>query len=165
MDVNGNCVDVNGNRVDVKGNRADVKGNHADVKGKRVDVKGNRLDVKGNRVDVKGNHVDVKGNHVDVKGNLKPLRPLWTGPGYQTSGRKRHKDFRNHDSSQIDRDGGGSGGGACDRIRLFTANPPPTEICILFRRTLSRTGLGLVQGTSTLHTELAPGNPGCSQRR
>eukprot|EP00976_Prorocentrum_cordatum_P097786 1191135-Prorocentrum_minimum.AAC.1 len=22
-------------------------------------------------------------------------------------------------------------------------------------------GLGLVQGTSTLHTELAPGNPGC----
>eukprot|EP00976_Prorocentrum_cordatum_P091591 1188588-Prorocentrum_minimum.AAC.2 len=24
--------------------------------------------------------------------------------------------------------------------------------------------LGLVQGTSTLHTELAPGNPRCSQR-
>eukprot|EP00976_Prorocentrum_cordatum_P099371 1191809-Prorocentrum_minimum.AAC.1 len=27
-----------------------------------------------------------------------------------------------------------------------------------------RTGLGLVHGTSTLHTELAPGNSGCSQR-
>eukprot|EP00976_Prorocentrum_cordatum_P085637 1186179-Prorocentrum_minimum.AAC.6 len=29
---------------------------------------------------------------------------------------------------------------------------------------VSRTGLGLIQGTSTLHTELAPGNPGCSRR-
>eukprot|EP00959_Pyramimonas_sp_CCMP1952_P031748 666064-Pyramimonas_sp.AAC.1 len=27
-----------------------------------------------------------------------------------------------------------------------------------------RAGLGLVQGTSTLHIKLAPGNPGCSQR-
>eukprot|EP00959_Pyramimonas_sp_CCMP1952_P166055 3470639-Pyramimonas_sp.AAC.1 len=27
-----------------------------------------------------------------------------------------------------------------------------------------RTGLGLVQGTRALHAELAPGNPGCSQR-
>ena len=27
-----------------------------------------------------------------------------------------------------------------------------------------RAGLGLVQGTSTLHTELTPGNSGCSQR-
>eukprot|EP00976_Prorocentrum_cordatum_P049901 1006869-Prorocentrum_minimum.AAC.2 len=27
-----------------------------------------------------------------------------------------------------------------------------------------RTGLGFFQGTSTLHTELAPGSPGCSQR-
>eukprot|EP00976_Prorocentrum_cordatum_P054211 1093594-Prorocentrum_minimum.AAC.1 len=28
----------------------------------------------------------------------------------------------------------------------------------------STTGLALVQGTRTLHTELAPGNRGCSQR-
>eukprot|EP00959_Pyramimonas_sp_CCMP1952_P343818 7201773-Pyramimonas_sp.AAC.1 len=27
-----------------------------------------------------------------------------------------------------------------------------------------RTGLGFVQGTRTLHTELTPWNPGCSQR-
>eukprot|EP00976_Prorocentrum_cordatum_P049267 994303-Prorocentrum_minimum.AAC.1 len=27
-----------------------------------------------------------------------------------------------------------------------------------------RKGLGFVQGTRALHTELAPGNPGCSQR-
>eukprot|EP00959_Pyramimonas_sp_CCMP1952_P197196 4123767-Pyramimonas_sp.AAC.1 len=27
-----------------------------------------------------------------------------------------------------------------------------------------RTALGFVQGTRTLHTELAPGNPGCSRR-
>eukprot|EP00976_Prorocentrum_cordatum_P062756 1176832-Prorocentrum_minimum.AAC.4 len=31
-------------------------------------------------------------------------------------------------------------------------------------RPMPRSGLGLVQATRTLHTELAPGNPGCSQR-
>eukprot|EP00976_Prorocentrum_cordatum_P000085 1871-Prorocentrum_minimum.AAC.1 len=41
---------------------------------------------------------------------------------------------------------------------LPTPSRPPPASRVL------RTGLGLVRGTSTLHTELAPGNPGCSQR-
>eukprot|EP00959_Pyramimonas_sp_CCMP1952_P424945 8900801-Pyramimonas_sp.AAC.2 len=40
-----------------------------------------------------------------------------------------------------------SGGGWPD----WGSGPPPSA------------GLGIVRGTSSLHTELAPGNPGCSQ--
>eukprot|EP00976_Prorocentrum_cordatum_P078805 1183270-Prorocentrum_minimum.AAC.3 len=38
------------------------------------------------------------------------------------------------------------------------SRPPPDPLLT------PRAGLGLVQGTSTLHTEFAPGNPGCSPR-
>eukprot|EP00976_Prorocentrum_cordatum_P055183 1113212-Prorocentrum_minimum.AAC.1 len=40
----------------------------------------------------------------------------------------------------------------------FTPHTPPPLLCRLC------TGLGLVRGTRASHTELAPGNPGCSQR-
>eukprot|EP00976_Prorocentrum_cordatum_P106540 1194472-Prorocentrum_minimum.AAC.3 len=42
------------------------------------------------------------------------------------------------------------------QIKRKVARPPSAG-------PVPRAGLGLVQGTSTLHTEFAPGNPGCSQ--
>eukprot|EP00959_Pyramimonas_sp_CCMP1952_P131648 2752623-Pyramimonas_sp.AAC.1 len=41
---------------------------------------------------------------------------------------------------------------------------PPAAAKLRNRPPLVRMGLGLVQGTRTLHTQLAPRNPGCSQR-
>eukprot|EP00959_Pyramimonas_sp_CCMP1952_P443713 9289113-Pyramimonas_sp.AAC.1 len=40
--------------------------------------------------------------------------------------------------------------------------PPPLRTPCLRHRSVPRTGVGLVQGTSAVHTELAPENPGCT---
>eukprot|EP00959_Pyramimonas_sp_CCMP1952_P230092 4810497-Pyramimonas_sp.AAC.1 len=59
--------------------------------------------------------------------------------------------------------------------RCVSPHPPPPRLpCLPFVRAYSSESLGrtralvgstrLVQGAHTLHTELAPGNPGCLQR-
>eukprot|EP00959_Pyramimonas_sp_CCMP1952_P248936 5203789-Pyramimonas_sp.AAC.2 len=47
---------------------------------------------------------------------------------------------------------------------LKAKSPPSSGVRVVRTRCTPelRTGLGSVRGTRTLHTELAPGNPGCS---
>eukprot|EP00976_Prorocentrum_cordatum_P085854 1186264-Prorocentrum_minimum.AAC.1 len=49
-------------------------------------------------------------------------------------------------------------------LRTLSGPPPNGTLAVPHCKPVLCTGVGFVQGTRTLHTELAPGNPGCSQR-